>query len=298
MTELNETVRYPLARFDTKRVRISYPRAQRRLAVPIQDIKHPALHHAIEAQIIPRLVMAHGAALERLPAIVPASEQEAAALAELVLGPDNESAVECIQAHRDHGMALERIYLDLLVPTARYLRHLWVDDERDFADVTLGLWRLQQLLRHFSSAFCAELAVRPAGLRALLAPAPGEKREIGHMMFGLVLAGEFFRREGWDSWIEPNSSDSGFVDAVRSQWFNVVEFFANSDKKLDDLASNIRMVRRESFNRDIGVLVCGPAFKERPELVLLVGGDAAVADMSGEVSQARHVVSLLTNGAD
>ena len=101
------------------------------------------------------------------------------------------------------------------------------------------------------------------------------------MMFGLVLAGEFFRRDGWDTWIEPDSAATEFIDTVRTQWFNVVEFFANTDKKLDDLASNIRMVRRESSNQDIGVMVCGPAFTERPELVLLVGGDAVVPDMSG-----------------
>ncbi|UFZ07691.1 cobalamin B12-binding domain-containing protein [Bradyrhizobium ontarionense] len=260
----------------------------------MRNARHPELNATIEAEIIPRLVMAHAPALERMPAIIAATEQEAADFAELVLGADDDRAVACIQAHRDHGETLERIYLELLVPTANHLRHLWADDERDFADVTLALWRLQQLLRHFSPAFCAELAAVPTGLRGLLTTAPGDRREMGHMMFGLVLAGEFFRRDGWDTWIEPDTADRGFLHALRTQWFNVVEFFANSDKKLDDLASNIRMARRESSNQDIGVLVCGPAFTERPELVLLVGGDGVVSDPSREASQARHVVSLLT----
>jgi len=297
MTELNETVRFPRARFRTKRGRAGFPPSKTpRLGLPSYSSRHPQLDQAIEAEIIPRLVMAHAPALERVPAIIPASEQEAADFAALVLGAgaDSDRAVACIEAHRDHGETLERIYLDLLVPTANYLRHLWADDERDFADVTLALWRLQQLLRHFSPAFCAELAVAPAGLRALLTTSPGDRREIGHMMFGLVLASEFFRRDGFETWIEPDTADRGFVEALRTQWFNVVEFFATSDKKLDALASNISMVRRESSNQDIGVLVCGPAFTERPELVLLVGGDAVVSGMSREPSQARHVVSLLT----
>jgi hypothetical protein len=54
------------------------------------------------------------------------------------------------------------------------------------------------------------------------------------------------------------------------------------------------MIRRESSNQNIGVMVCGPAFTERPELVLLVGGDAVVSDFSQEVSQAQNVVKLLT----
>jgi hypothetical protein len=154
---------------------------------------------------------------------------------------------------------------------------------------------LQQLLREFSPAFCADAPIRSAGLRALLTPAPGEKHDIGHMMFGLVLAGEFFRREGWDTWIEPDPADSGFLQTIRTQWFDIVEFFANGDKKLDELASNIRAVRRESPNPDLGVMVCGPAFTERPELVLLVGGDAVVSDFNQEALQARNVVNLLTD---
>jgi len=115
------------------------------------------------------------------------------------------------------------------------------------------------------------------------------------MMFGLVMAGEFFRRDGWDTWIEPDVANVAFVDTIRTQWFDVVEFFASGDKKLDDLASAIRLVRRHSPNPDIGVMVSGPAFTQRPELVLLVGGDAVVSDFSQEALQARSVVNLLTD---
>ena len=300
MTELNETGPIFKARFGRKR-------GQSRFLVGSQPTPFvlrgalPQLGRTIEAEIIPRLVMAHGksahgkSAAPRVPLVATEQARDAVAFADMMLGPDDGRAAACIQSHRDQGTALETIYLDLLVPAARHLRHLWMDDERDFAEITLGLWRLQQLLRDFSAAFQADVAVRSAGLRVLLTPAPGETHDVGYMMFGLVLAGEFFRRDGFDTWIEPDSAATDFINTVRTQWFNVVEFFANTDKKLDDLASNIRMVRRESSNQDIGVMVCGPAFTERPELVLLVGGDAVVSDISQEASQARHVVSLLTD---
>ena len=295
MTELNETGPCLKARFGTKRGQSRYLLGNQPAPFVLRGAL-PQLGRTIEAEIIPRLVMAHGKPAEpTAPMTATDHIRDAVAFADIILGPENGRAADCIQSYRDRGIALETIYLDLLVPTARHLRHLWMDDIRDFADVTLGLWRLQQLLRDFSTAFNADVAVRSAGLRVLLAPAPGETHDVGYMMFGLVLAGEFFRRDGWDTWIEPDSAATGFIDTVRTQWFNVIEFFANSDKKLDDLASNIRMVRRESSNQDIGVMVCGPAFTERPELVLLVGGDAVVSDMSKEASQARHVVSLLTD---
>lgn len=296
MTELNETAPPPLG-FGLRPGRTSFesgPQIRPRPLV-IRGTTLTHLSRTIEAEIIPRLVMAHGDVIQphALP-IAPPDEIDYVGFAELVLGAESNRAAEFIQAYRDRGIALEKIYVTLLVPTARHLRSLWMNDERDFADITLALWRLQQLLRDFSPAFCTDVTVKSAGLRALLSPGPGEKHDIGHMMFGLVLAGEFFRRDGWDTWIEPDCSSTAFIDTIRTQWFDVVEFFAGSDKKLDDLASNIRMVRRESSNPDIGVMVCGPAFTERPELVLLVGGDAVVSDFSQEALQARNVVNLLT----
>ncbi len=299
MTELNETAPPP-AGFGIRPGRTGFETGLSRKHPPlvIRGTTFSHLSRTVEVEIIPRLVMAHGSAVQQIaPPNVAQGNQanEVTNLAELVLGAESHRAADLIQAYRDRGVPLETIYLDLLVPTARHLRHLWMNDDRDFADVTLALWRLQQLLRDFSPAFCADGALRSAGLRALLTPGPGEKHDIGHMMFGLVLAGEFFRRDGWDTWIEPDPASAAFIETIRTQWFDVVEFFAGGDKKLDDLASNIRMVRRESQNRNIGVMVCGPAFTERPELVLLVGGDAVVSDFSQETLQAQNVVNLLTD---
>jgi MerR family transcriptional regulator, light-induced transcriptional regulator len=295
MTELNETAP-PRSGFGVRPGRTSFETGLLRSPPPlvIRGTTFSHLTRTVEVEIIPRLVMAHGQAVAPIdPPAVVAANTHITDFAELMLGAESSRAAEQIQAYRERGVPLETIYLDLMVPAARHLRHLWMNDEWDFAEITLALWRMQQLLREFSPAFCGD--ARTGGLRALLTTGPGEKHDIGHMMFGLVLAGEFFRREGWDTWIEPDSSGAAFIETIRTQWFDVVEFFANSDKKLDDLAANIRLVRRESPNRDIGVMVCGPAFNERPELVLLVGGDAVVSDFSQEALQARNVVNLLTD---
>lgn len=305
MSELNDTapgvafdfgVAPGRMHLDSGRLSPAFSRAAFRRYEPAPREPLKSVSKIIEVEIIPRLVMARGslAPSDNLPTM-PADDSDPAGFAQLMLGATGSRAADCIQAFRDRGASLEAIYLDLLVPTARHLRHLWMNDEWDFADVTLAFWRMQQLLRDLSPAFCADASIRSTGLRALLAPGPGENNDVGHMIFGLVLAGEFLRRDGWDTWIEPNSAQTAFIDTIRTQWFDVVEFFSNSDKKLDDLASNIRTVRRESPNRDIGVMVGGTAFTERPELVLLVGGDAVVSDFSQESLQARNVVTLLTD---
>ena len=292
MTELNDTAP-SRPRFGNRPGPAKFEIERPPLVVRGTTISH--LSKTIEAEIIPRLVMAHGhpPLPPSAPGVAP-GEIDIPSFAELVLGKESGRAADVIQIYRERGVSLERVYLELLVPTARHLRHLWMNDEWGFAEITLGLWRLQQLLRDFSPAFCSDALAKSVGLRALLTPSPGEQHDIGHMMFGLVLAGEFFRRDGWDTWIEPDVANVAFIETIRTQWFDVVEFFASGDKKLDDLASTIRQVRRHSSNPDIGVMVCGPAFTERPELVLLVGGDAVVSDFSHEVLQARNVVNLLT----
>jgi hypothetical protein len=158
------------------------------------------LQRVVAFEILPRVIRAHGAdpaqAMPRLPAEERVSD-EVKAFCNIVLSQNSDAAVQHIEALVASGRSLETIYLDLMVPCARYLRRLWDEDVCDFAAATLALWRLQQLLRDFSTAFRSLGAEHSCGLRALLAPAPGEKQELSFIMFDLALIGEFFRRDGW-----------------------------------------------------------------------------------------------------
>ncbi len=256
------------------------------------------LQRAVRWEVLPRLALAHPASQAlslhprqraAQPGRVPDDIRE---FCNLVLSKDPDVATQHVAKLCAEGQLLETIYLELLAPSARYLRHLWQEDVCDFAEATLALWRLQQIFRDFSTVFRSTGSQHSCGLRALLAPAPGETHELGYLMFELALIGEFFRRDGWDAWVEPKSSGVEFSSLVRSQWFDVVEFLVSGDKRLDALASIIRTVRRDSPNQGLRVLVCGPAFVQHPELVLVVGGDMPAADAKVGVAQARNLVGL------
>src|SRR5262245_2099894 len=146
------------------------------------------LTKAIEADIVPRLVLAH----RTIPAVVAVepdkrNSSEVGQFAEMILGQDIAAACAHIQVMRQQGKSLEAIYVDLLAPTAAHLRDLWSADLCGFADVTLALWRLQQVLREFSTEFRQEGEHAETGLRALLVTAPGGKNEVGYVMFGRVM---------------------------------------------------------------------------------------------------------------
>jgi hypothetical protein len=253
------------------------------------------VNRTIEAQIIPRLLLAH----RRRPpasAALPATEQElpcVIAVADLLLAGDADRLGSQIEAFRFQGHSLETIYLQFLAPVALHLRERWSEDSCGFAELALALWHLQQVMRNYGTAFRAESLHRETGRRVLLLPSPREQHDLCYAMFCLMLRSEFFRRGGWDSWIESDATTIGLRDVIGSQWFDVVEIVASGGKQLDALAGSIRFIRRHSQNRSVGVMVCGQVFVENPELVLLVGADQTATDARQGAAEAHHLVGQL-----
>ena len=60
--------------------------------------------------------------------------------------------------------------VDLLAPAARLLGEYWEDDRCDFVDVTMGLWRLQEVVHEIAARAPADRAA--GGRRALARCSP------------------------------------------------------------------------------------------------------------------------------
>lgn len=243
----------------------------------------------IEGEIIPRLLLSGQAdssperKLTRVDVPTPDDVQE---FGGLILAIDYTRAYTFVEHKRAEGQSLESIIMDLLAPTASYLGELWKADRCSFTEVTVGLSRLRQMLRDLSPEFETEAPECRHGRRALLLATPGEQHT-----FGLFVVEAFFRREGWDvSGGQIDSADE-IAHLVDRQWFAIAGFSLSSERFIDRLASLIRVVRRHSCNRDIGVLVGGPLFVEQPELAERVGADAFAADGRMAVVNARALLA-------
>ncbi len=260
----------------------------------------------IQSQVIPRLHAAlqtslHAPRRSMLPRTAATDEQvlqnEVTFFADRLLASDQKQIHARVDALRSEGRSLETIYLDIFAPAACRLRDLWSDDFCGIADVTLALCTLQGTLRHYATDFYAETATLDTGMRALLV-SPSEKRShVALPTFGLLLMSEFFRREGWDAWIERDLTSGSFRGAVVGEWFDLVEVLATSDEQLDEITSGIQAIRRGSPNPAIGVIVCGQVFIDHPEFVRLVGADLMAADPLSSLSQAKNYVTRQTQRA-
>jgi MerR family transcriptional regulator, light-induced transcriptional regulator len=208
-----------------------------RLVAADTESRVARLTRTIEAEIIPRLLLANGHAPAQAPAPRGNRKVEStdvAALVTTLLEQDTACAVRLFEQLEGHGVPRETLFLDLLAPAARRLGDAWLDDTLSFAAVTIGLSGLQQLLRHLSPQFENRTGLRPHGRQALLFTAPSEQHS-----FGLFMVEAFFRRTSWDVTNASTMPIGDITTMVRKNWFDVVGISKSSDALLGDLASDI-----------------------------------------------------------
>ncbi len=183
------------------------------------------------------------------------------------------------------GMAMEAVCLTLLAPVVRRLGALWVMDRCSFTHVAMGTMCLQVILRRLSAAQVPLAGAQEPSLRILLMPAPGEQHS-----FGLVMVAEFFRRAGWQAELTAAMTDAQAAARVGAGWFATAALSLAADRHLGALAARIRLLRAESRNRGIAILVGGPAFLARPGLAVELGADGTAPDARAAVRTAFRLL--------
>jgi MerR family transcriptional regulator, light-induced transcriptional regulator len=241
----------------------------------------------IESEIIPRLLMAHSATDTRtrprlLRSITP---DEAARFAELPLRLEAASLLEEVDAFIVKGASVETICLDLLAPAARKLGEMWERDECDFLDVTMGLWRLQEVMREVAARAPVDLAGMAIPNSALFAPMPGD-----HHNFGTLMIDEVFARAGWRSEALVKPERRELLDRLARQPFDLLGLTLTRDCPSAALTNLIRAVRNVSANPHIIVLVGGRMINENPAMAMEVGADGTGADALSALELANSLV--------
>ena len=258
------------------------------------------VEQTVEQDVIPRLLLARrddaaasppqAVAAVTQAASLTVSEAQVAELVNLVLSREEAKAIAFVEGLHAAGYVAETLYLDLLAPTARQLGQMWVDDDCDFTDVTVGLFLLQNTLRELGATYRDNVALNPAAPRILLVPLPREQHT-----FGLSMVYDFFRRAGWNAWSGPVESENELVGMVRGEWFDIVGFSLPCDEQLDDARAMIRMVRAASMNQKVAIMVGGPGFSENPLLAATIGADGTAVDGRQAVKAADALLALASN---
>jgi methanogenic corrinoid protein MtbC1 len=219
---------------------------------------------------------------------------------DLLVHSDVSQAVAYMNALRARGVEYDKILTRLFTDSARQLGIGWEYDTCRFGDVSVGMSRLHQVLQHLATQAPFSPAQLQTRGRALLAPCPGEQHN-----FGLMMLDHMFHRAGWELRTIPIATDNQLTRITASSNFDLVGLSLSCDEKLSRLEKTISLIRRESRNQRIVVLVGGRVFNDNPSLAAQIGADAAppsataalvvaevLMDIRKDVDSAAHNLAL------
>jgi methanogenic corrinoid protein MtbC1 len=243
--------------------------------VVVDDRLLVTIARTIQYEVVPRLLMATrhkepGGASSASEAIAP---QELDEFVSAVMFHDIHVALTQIEALRDRGLKSADIFLGLLAPAARRLGDLWLLDRCSFAEVTMGLVRLQNIMRAVAPPPRTQDPRGERERRVLLTVYPNEQHA-----FGITLVGQLFTEAGWSVTLMTPTRMAEVTQRLSSEWFDLVGISLSNDSLIEKLTSAISQMRRKSRNRLIGVLVGGATFNGNPDLYATVGANASASD--------------------
>lgn len=243
----------------------------------------------IESEIIPRLLLAHstgsvGKSGDHRSEIAPS---EANRFATLPLEREAPGLLEEVDRFLDEGVSIDSIYIDLLAPAARRLGEMWSNDDCDFVDVTMGLWRLQEVMREIAARTPNVTNALRSPRSVLVAPMPGDQHN-----FGAQMVEEIFARGGWDSQLLPRPERRELLDTLSQRAFDVVALTITRDTPNAAISSLIKAMRGVSVNPHLSVLIGGNSVNNNPGMVAEVGADGTGTDARAALETANRLLSI------
>lgn len=267
-------------------------RVRRRNAVAKLD-PGDSVNTIIESELIPRLLMAHSSGVTRST-----GENHSKGKWSRKINPDDASRFSMLALHLEapglleevdtfmaNGANVETICLDLLAPAARKLGEMWETDECDFLDVTMGLWRLQEVMREIAARAPNELGVFSPPRSALFSPMPGDQHN-----FGTLMIEEVFARGGWQSEALVKPERRELLDRLSRQPFDLVGLTIARNCTSGTLSNLIKTMRSVSANSRIIVLIGGRMINQNPQIAIDVGADGTGADALSALELAENLV--------
>jgi methanogenic corrinoid protein MtbC1 len=219
------------------------------------------------------------------------SEAEIAAFAPLAITLEAYELLAEVDEYLARGFSAETIFVELLAPAARKLGDEWTADRLDFLDVTMGLWRLQEVLREVA-ARSTPGPVPGSSRRVLFSPIPGDQHG-----FGAAMIDECFTRAGWSSNLLVEPSRPQLLSAVAGADYELIGLTVSCDCHIGQLTSLIIAIRNVSRNPNVRVMLGGRLLIEDPDLVHRAGADATAASALDALEVAERLLSVPLNAA-
>jgi methylmalonyl-CoA mutase cobalamin-binding domain/chain len=257
------------------------------------DLKEPIhdLRKTIESEILPRLMLVHSdhptVYADSAPRLDPIGTDNINRFVRVMIDHSATSGREIIDDYVRNGMAMEKIYLDLLAPAAQRMGELWEDDIRNFTEVTIGLCRLHEIIRHNSlSSSGNHLLPTPETPSILLSTACDDQH-----VFGVIMVAEFFRKAGWQVTCEPSATMQELVRISALHNYDVIGLSIARSYEATEISEVIQNLRKSSHNPDVKIMLGGALIARDASFADAVGADIAVTDAERAPTAAMNLLA-------
>jgi methanogenic corrinoid protein MtbC1 len=155
---------------------------------------------------------------------------------------------------------------------ARHLGSAWAGDDAAFTDVTIGVARMQAMLREVGRDWTSNLAAEQASATVLIVLPEGEQHSFG----AVLLAGQL-RRQGISVRLEVGTQTAGLRRLVEGRFFDCAMISVACEEKLDQCKGVVSALKGGSGGR-LWVAVGGPILDRPIDVRSRTGADIATCD--------------------
>ncbi len=187
-------------------------------------------------------------------------EEEVDQLTNLLLDTEEGSFELAITVLKTHGAPIDYIVLDLIPAIARKLGKQWEDDSLSFADVSIGVNRLERVIHKLDYLFQANQLDRQQNKAIFITGFPGSQHSLGTLIFA-----NFLIYSGWQVHRPNQVNIDSIVYGVSSKDLQAIAISVSTSEQLEELPSLIDLLRQKSKNPNIVVLIGGPLYNKLPE---------------------------------
>lgn len=187
-------------------------------------------------------------------------EEEINKLTNLLLDTKEGSFELAITILKTHGASINYIVLELIPEIARQFGKQWEDDSLSFADVSIGVNKLERVIHKLDYLFQANQLNRQQNKAIFITGFPGSQHSLGSLIFA-----NFLIFSGWQVHRPNQVNLDSIVHGVSSKMLQAIAISISTNEQLDRLPDLINTLRQKSQNPKIIVLIGGPLYNKAPE---------------------------------
>jgi methanogenic corrinoid protein MtbC1 len=218
------------------------------------------------------------------------NEEQICKITELLLDTEEGAFELAITVLKTHGSSINYIVLELIPEIAIRLGKHWEDDTLSFAEVSIGVGRLERVIHKLDYLFQATQLEKRQNKSILISPFPDSQHSLGTLILS-----NFFTYSGWQVYRPTNNGLNAIIHEIQSKHQHALGISISTYEQLEELPSLIELLKEKSNNPQIIVLIGGPLYNRSPEKFNHIQADVKAFTPEESVQKLDQHLSLLQN---